>query len=115
MNLKLFELRDRATFIPIFAFQTIPPSSLSDPKENWLMRKAGYGIEHPPVIIGVLNCKTPEHSHCTYDPSVHGDRTFGTAHAFIEKHWDALNSGDVIDVEFLLGEKFEMAESDRIS
>ena len=37
------------------------------------------------------------------------------AHLWLENHWDEAKSGQVIDVEFLLGERAEPKESERLS
>lgn len=115
MNLKFLELRDRATRIPIFAFATEPYAGAIDriyKKEHWLLRCAGFDCTHPMVIIGRIDCSSSLNSHCTYDPTMHGDRTFKVAHDFLEAHWEQIQSGDVIDVEFLLGEKDQPCKSD---
>lgn len=41
---------------------------------------------------------------CAYDPYDWGDRTMTVAHQYIESNFDQLNNGDVVDVEFILGE-----------
>jgi len=41
------------------------------------------------------------------DPYFWGDRTFTTAHFYITQEWAQLTSGDVVDVEFILGERTE--------
>ncbi len=38
------------------------------------------------------------------DPFDWGDRTMQTAHRHVESHWQNLRSGDVVDVEHILGE-----------
>lgn len=108
METKLFELRDRGTFIPIIA--TLMCSD--DPAEVYLLRRTGYSGECPkksllpflhPLIL--LDRLTGGCSDC--DPhSEHGGgkRTFPTAHQYIQDHWSELVSGQVIDVEFILGE-----------
>ena len=42
---------------------------------------------------------------CRYDPYNWDNlRTMGNAHHYIAEHWDELHDGDVIDVQFILGE-----------
>ena len=38
------------------------------------------------------------------DPYYWGNRTMTTAHVYIEQHWDRIEDGSVIDVEFILKE-----------
>jgi hypothetical protein len=113
--MKLFELRDRATFIPIFAFRAIPAYfEGSFDKNNWLLARAGFGSRGDShcVIIGRLNCAGIQRN-CTYDPFAWNDRTFETAHQYIEKHFDELEDGQVIDVEYILGETEKPKESEQ--
>lgn len=100
---KLFELRDRATFIPIFAFRNrvilqhadgweIHHQTTQETREDWLLRRAGFGSQS-------------QHLVTVADVPIAGNpRTYGVAHKYIEEHWNDLRSGDVIDVEFILGE-----------
>lgn len=94
MVTKLLEIRDRgATFIPAMAIQV-------QGSDGYLMRRAGFG-DAPMVYLIMLATEK-----CRYDPyNWDNMRTMGNAHHFIEAHFDALKDGDVIDVEFLLGEK----------
>lgn len=111
MHLKLFELRDRATFIPIFAYLCRPDADAvpwNREAERYLLARAGFNLhsndDH--VIIGRLECENPSVSECTYDVHSHHSpaRTFMHAHHYIEQHWNELETGAVIDVEFILGE-----------
>jgi hypothetical protein len=66
--------------------------------------------ESTPVIL-VTDMNNP-HRGCKNDPYDWGDRTFQIAHDYIEKHWDSLKSGDLIDVLFILGESLTPCESE---
>lgn len=124
MILKLFELRDSGTFIPIFAFQCRPTYwGAGDMQlfnaERYLLSRAGFdhkGLDDH-VIIGRLECESPGVSQCTYDVHAHSTvaRTFLHAHRYIEQHWAELESGAVIDVEFILKETAEPKISERRS
>lgn len=94
MITKQLEIRDRGTMIPALAIQV-------SGADGYLMRRAGYG-EQPLVILIHL-----EGMHCAYDPyGWHsGARTMKQAHLHITEHFDDLADGDVIDVEFILGER----------
>ena len=95
MQTKLFEIRDRDTFIPVMA---IAFSGGDHP----LLRQAGYGRGTPYVIVIKLTGGVEEaHDSAFGWPN---RRTMTNAHLYIEKEWDTLVDGDVIDVEFILGE-----------
>jgi hypothetical protein len=100
MTIKLIEIRDAGTFIPAMAIRV-------SGDDGYLMRRAGFGA--PMVYLVTLSTE-----RCAYDPyNWHGSRTMTIAHLAIEKKWDELNDGDVIDVEFELGETVAPKQSER--
>jgi len=97
MQVKLFEVRDRGTFIPVMA-------TFFQGGESPLLRAAGYGTFQDYVILTKL---TGGECNASYDPYdwPTNPRTMREAHLFIEKsNWGDLQDGQVIDVEFVLGE-----------
>jgi len=92
-EIKLFEVRDRGTFVPAMAIRV---NDDDDP----LLGRAGFGL-HPLVILIPMS-RFP--TTANYDARAWGDRTFATAHDYIERTWNTLIDGDVIDVEYILGE-----------
>ena len=91
MTTKLLEIRDRATLVPALAIQV-------SGEDGYLMRRAGFG--HPMVYLIMLATEK-----CRYDPfSWDNRRTMGNAHHYIQEHFDELHDGDVVDVEYILGE-----------
>jgi len=95
MKLLLLEIRDRATFIPVFAMKMMPATSI----EEYLLLKTGYGYDLPLVLLGRIEGGSTE-----YTPDSWNDRTFTTAHKYITENFDSMQTGDVVDVEFILGE-----------
>lgn len=88
-TIKFLEIRDRGTRLP------------------WC---AGFGMGNPMVIFG--NLENPLRTH--YDPFQRGEpaRTLFEAHRYVADHWDEIKDGDVIDVEFILGETTTKKESE---
>ena len=111
MQIKLFEVRDRATFIPCFGILMGPCPQAGGLVSEYLLRRAGYGFEYPLVLFGRL-----EDGECQHDPyNWRGSaRTMPEAHRHVSLHWNELSSGDVIDVEFILGEKATPKVSERL-
>lgn len=111
MQVKLFEIRDRATFIPAMAVKL--DGNCSD-QEDWLLRRAGYGscnsADRNYVYLTHLSEGTTQ-----YDPYRWGScsRTMTSAHRYILDHFDELTPGQVIDVEFILGESTTPKKSER--
>lgn len=100
-EVKLLEIRDRATFIPAMAIRV-------SGEDGWLMRRAGF--ESPMVYLVALATE-----RACYDPYTWGNRTMGNAHLWVEQHWYELNDGDVVDVEFILGETTTKKISERLT
>lgn len=103
METKLFEVRDRATFIPVICVKC----KAANEAERYLLADSGYGIKEKEqesyILMGRL--RDGELRCNSYDqdgyPSV---RTLWMAHHHIEKHWHELKTGDVIDIEYILNE-----------
>lgn len=121
MIVKAIEIRDRGTFIPALSIKMVPVSDweanvserMSD-SERYLLRRAGYGFEEPCVVLCRMECSGVDRN-ATYDPYSWGGgaRTMPVAHDYIIKHFDELESGTVVDVEFILGETKESKKSER--
>lgn len=117
---KLFEIRDRATFIPVVAVKMQSyldhrawAGYIENEREAYLLMRAGYSeVGHALILI----TRADGGGKANYDAYdwCDGSRTFKIAHAYIEKNFDALESGAVIDVEFILGESKEEKLSERL-
>lgn len=94
MEVKLFEVRDVATSIPMIAVLI----AAGNAAEAYLIRRTGYGSRQ--VILTRLSGD----SMAKYDPHAWSDDRLAKAHRFILNNWDRLDSGEVIDIEFILGE-----------
>lgn len=106
-RLKLLELRDKDTFIPVAAIDCTVNSS-DNTYDTFLLRKAGYGSNRLILLTRLDGGKSCYDYHNWDNP-----RTWGIAHKYIEEHWDEITDSDVIDVEFILGETTEKKVSDR--
>ena len=93
IEVKRVEVRDSATLIPAIALRV---NGMDDP----LLRRAGF--ENPLVILIHLM-----RSECHWDPydwSERSGRTMRAAHVWLEQNWECFMDGEVLDVEFILGE-----------
>ena len=112
MITKTFEIRDRATFIPMIAIKLKPGCEA----DRYLLSCAGFGTtpEAQAEYVYLIRINGGE-GRATCDPYDWGTtpRTVHVAHQHIIKHFDELDSGAVIDVEFILGEskKEKISES----
>ena len=91
MEVKLIELRDRNTFIPMLALKPKPRSE----EERYLLARGGYGRGPSDQGEYVLLARLGGGDMC-YDPDIwgkRGSRTYGTAHHWLLGHWDEIKSG----------------------
>lgn len=127
MITKAFEIRDRNTFIPVIAVKMVPtPDDVAGTRaeeavserihkaERYLLRRAGYLFDHPCIMLCRMDANAT--ARCaSYDPFAWGERTFPVAHQYIIEHFDELESGAVVDVEWILKETKEPKKSERVS
>lgn len=98
MKAKALELRDSATFIPVLAVDMNPENE----EQRYLLRRCGYACDNEPNIL--LTRLNASGGYAWNDPYSWEGRTFPVAHQWIIEHWHKLKDGDVVDVEFILGE-----------
>jgi len=108
MTCKLFELRDQGTFIPVLCVKV----EAGNDAEHYLLRRAGYKLPSDLVIMAGLSCRM-EWATCDCFDWL-SDRTRHAGHLYITKHWNELQTGDVVDVEYILGESQQPKTSERM-
>lgn len=111
MQAKALEVRDHMTFVALLAVDMNPTDDLFGSQE-WLLRRVGYPCDgRPNVMITYLGGgKIADNDPYGWDD---GSRTFPVAHTYIIEHWAEIQDGDVIDVEFILGETQTKKTSER--
>jgi hypothetical protein len=105
MITKLIEIRDRATLIVALAIKLNKSSFV----EGRFFDRAGYADGHILLmrLEDCLTCNNP------YDWNTHTSaRTMKEAHIYIERNFDSLKNGDVVDVEYVLNEVATPKSSD---
>jgi hypothetical protein len=128
MEVKCLEIRDKATFIPALAIDMnpgpgYPANDIMSQDElksyfeahaarTYLLRRCGYPCDgHPNVILTRLDGS----GKATNDPYAWGGRTWPVAHNWIIENWAKLRDGDVVDVEWILGETTKPKKSERFT
>lgn len=113
MEIKIFEIRDSATFIPVMGIRL---SDDANEQERWLLRRAGYSRHDLAVGRFILLCTlSGGDGRARCDPYDWASGTFTPAHEYIAKHWDELTPGAVIDVEFIQGHTRAPKVSERLT
>lgn len=111
MVTKLFEIRDSMTCIAAMAVQLDPRTE----DERYLLARSGYGrsaIQHRGYVL--LTPISGGKGEMLCDEYGWSSRTMSIAHSEIKDRWDKLETGDVIDVEFILGETKEIKQRERL-
>ena len=93
MRIKFFEVRDRATCVPVLAIRT----EADGPVEAAFLGREGHPRD------GVIMVRLADGRGCV-DPYDWGDRTHAVAHAYIIDAFEHLLDGQVVDVRVILGE-----------
>ena len=99
MKSLILEVRDKGTLIPVMATM-ISNNTGEDAYEDNLMGRAGYGT-YGMCMLTILESGETKNDPFKWDTC---SRTMHEAHCYIYKHFNELSSGDVIDVEYILGE-----------
>jgi len=104
---KVLEVRDSGTHIPVLAIRLLAKNGIQN---YYVHDRMGYPRDGSGIAMILLNdCN----GNC--NPYWWGDRTCATAHHYIYDHFEELNDGDVVDVEFILGEKPSKKVSERLT
>jgi len=108
METKSLELRDDGTFIPVICVRPVPENE----GQRYLLRRDGYAGHQNEHCIIMIDAQCRGVAYDPYDwPRT--SRTKHVAHLYIRDHWPQLKDGDVIDVQFILGETSQPKTSER--
>lgn len=100
MKTKLIEIYDEGTMIIALSVDMNPENE----QQRRGLRHYGFPCDGQPNIMLTHATGCNKTSNDPYDWN---DRTFSTAHHYIIENWATLNDGDVVDVQFILGETKE--------
>lgn len=110
MQIKMFEIRDRATYIPAIAIKL---DGETNEAEEYMLQRAGFGKADTRANKNYVFFINADNNECQLDPFKWSNRTMTEAHHYVERNFDTLKSGDVIDVEYILGETGIKKRSER--
>lgn len=117
-EVKLFEVRDEGTQMPCMVTAVCRAHTDHEGKDDWLMYRAGWGEEYVGLYFAVMCPEANDYAISFVGaPYVHTWSRRQTSRMLIEawnwvsRHYDKLRSGDVVDVQFILGERREPRQS----
>lgn len=106
METKLFEIRDRYTFIAGMAIRL----DVDNFQEEYITKRTGF-TNNPENYVLLTSLQDKFITYDTYDWS---NRTMHESHKYIKDNWNSLVSGQVIDIEYILGETTTPRISERL-
>lgn len=111
-NVKYFEVRDSCTYIPVIAVMLAPTTEDVHirPQESSLLGACGYPSDSTAHFLVTRLSDSETHN----SPFDWGSNTMAHAHRYIVKMWKELDSGDVVDVEFIKGISSELKRPQRL-
>jgi len=119
-EVKLIEVRDDGTTMPCMVTALCANATMEE-AERWLTRRGGWGEDQIGLYFAALCPENNEYAvGVVGHPYIHTwsqaqhSRTLKVAWEWVQTHWDEVSSGDVVDVEFLLGERKTPKLSDRL-
>lgn len=113
MQAKAIEIRDEGTFIPVLCVDMNPRNGPDKtPLQRYLLRRVGYPCDGRPNILMTRLSGDGQATNDCYGWG-EGSRTFPVAHKWIIEHWTEIKDGDVVDVQFILGETTTKKRSER--
>ena len=98
LETKVLEIRDSGTYIGVLAIRM----TSADPFQRYHLQRVGHGSDS--ITVMRLNDQLATNDVYEWPRLTPGTRTMQVAHDFIERHFDQLKDGDVIDVQHILGE-----------
>jgi hypothetical protein len=109
VEVKLIEVRDSGTLIVALCVDMNPENDA----QRYYLRRYGYPCDGAPNVV--VTHANANGDPATNDPYSWKSRTWGVAHNHIIEHWDELDDGSVVDVEFILGNSLTPKVSERLS
>lgn len=107
LDSKVLEVRDSGTHIPVLAIRMMAKNGI---QKYYIHGRCGYPSDGSCIsVVSLDDCD----GNC--DPYRWDNRTMANAHNYIYEHFDELSDGDVVDVEFILGEMPTKKVSERLT
>lgn len=98
MEVKVLEVRDSGTFLPLICVRPFPDND----EQRYLLCRDGFSCDPNDNLVIVIDAHRYRASYNPHEwPG--NSRTQPVAHRYITEHWNELKDGDVVDIEFILG------------
>jgi hypothetical protein len=94
--------------VPVICIRPVPVNEA----QRYLLRRDGYSGKIDEECIIYINAQCRGVAYDCYDWPAN-PRTHRVAHDYIARNWHMLKDGDVVDVEFILGETVVIKVSEK--
>jgi len=111
MEIKIVEIRDHGTFIGAMAIRMTP----SNPNQAYYLRRVGFDGSDSTIVLMLLGDQAATSDTYGWGVLGKGPRTIPIAHEWVQKNFDSITDGQVVDVAFILGETAAPKESERLT
>ncbi len=103
MTTKFIEIRDSGTTIAALAIRMLADET-RDPAEYRFLRREGYPADGSAIVLMRLADQKATVDPYEWPSLTRDARTMPEAHNWIIDHWSEIESGDVVDVQYILNE-----------
>ena len=110
LKAKFIEIRDAGTRVDAIAIRM----SSSDPIPHYYLCRSGHPADGSSIMLMCVYDGKATNDPYEWEKVGMGIRTMGNAHNWICEHFDEISDGDVVDVQFLLGETKKPKISERL-
>ncbi len=110
MTFKTLEIRDSGTLISAMAISMLAEN---DAQAYYVHDRCGHPNDGTSIVLMRLDDMLATNDPYEWPSRVGSTRTMPVAHQFIIENFTRLRDGDVVDVEFILGERSTPKRSER--
>jgi hypothetical protein len=111
MTFKALEIRDEGTRIDAIAIRMVADNETQD---HYIHARCGHPRDGASIVLMKLYDLRATNDPYEWPALTNDRRTMPNAHNWIIDHFDELKDGDVVDVQFILGETTRPKDSERL-
>ena len=109
MKSKKIEVKAKENCTPVMA---VRPDASND-AEAYLLGRSGYGLNHPSWRSYIFLFPIEYDGLAVVDPFKQKTHELQVAHSYVNEHFDELEPGAVLDVDYIEGRRPAPRKSDR--
>jgi len=107
---KFLEVRADGYFLSMLAVGAYPTIDKLNDREIWILNRAGRSAKHTQILLMDLVSGAS-----SWEPGNWTDRETTITHVHLLSNWKSIKSGDVIDIQYILGERKTIRLSEQVA